>query len=440
MFELICRQAQRIQEHRHLKKGARARQRAISRAACSMSLEPLEGRQLLSAAHHGHHGHALHTILFSQAPTSVQTGLDTDATNHSLADPTDSTQVILGNSNGVETYSVVISSTGATTRLTVDQDGNEITAPTTSTTTFGDLGTSDSAASTEISAIATAKNLTGLSSTTNVNVVTQSDGTVTYSVRLKRSATSKHRARKMTVSVDASGDPVGNQDLPFSVIPTTIQNGLNANAPTGATALDSTSTQDVSVQTIDGVTLYTTSYTFGSTTSQVTVKKDGSVGTLPTHTTTTYADLTTSDSTAATEMQTLATAEGAGTIDTTTSVDVYTEANGTILYSVSVAATDSTTSTTFNLTITVDAAGNPTTLPGRRFGDGFGGGGFDHRFFGDPGDGASPGDQTGGGGGGGGGCMGGPGSSGSSGSNSGSNNTGTTTSARPFGFFGGRFF
>lgn len=427
MFEFIRNQARRIQQQRHIKRGARARQKAIS-----MSIESLEGRQLLSAAHLGHRGRLVHELQFSELPSAIQAGLTQDASDHSVAAPVDTDDVILGNANGVETYSLVVNSTGATTRLTVDQDGAEVTSPTTSTTTYADLKTSDATAATEIASIATAKNLTAPADGKTVFVVTKSDGSVTYSMRLTRTATSKHKARKILVSVDADGNPVGNQDVPFSVLSSTIQAGINANLPTGATALAADATQDVSVQTIDGITLYTTNFTVDSTTTPVTVKIDGSVGALPTHTTTTYADLTTSDATAATEIQTLATAEGAGTIDTTSTVDVYTEATGTVLYSVTVTANDATTTNTYDLTITVDAAGNPTTLPGRGFDHGIGRGGFDGRFFAGANEGA-----------GGGGC---PGmSGGDSGSNSGgdsgsSGSTTTTTSSRTISLLSRRFF
>src|SRR5262249_30262080 len=69
-----------------------------------------------------------------------------------------------------------------------------------------------------------------------------------------------------------------------------------------------------------------------------------------------------------TELQTLATADGvAGTIASTQTVDAYDEANGTTIYSVTLQATktgDTSGATyTFNLTISVDQNGNPTTLP-----------------------------------------------------------------------------
>ncbi len=361
------------------KKARRALLSAIAQQQPSaFGLEPLEGRQLLTASHH--HGHSLNTILFSQAPMVVQNDLDTDATSHGLTDPSVSDTVYLNNVNGVETYSVRISSAGAVTKLTVDQLGDAVTAPTTTTTTFGAL--SGTSAATEISAIATALGLTAPASTTSV-LSTISNGTTTYSIRLKHSSTStakKHR-KSVIITVDANGNPLGNENITFSVLPSAIQGAINGNLPSGATALTSDSTQSVRVRTVDGVVLYSTDFTVSGATSTVTVNAAGDVASLPAQTTTTFSTLT---STMRNSLQTLATANGvSGTIADTQSIDVYTEANGTVLYSATLTATSSTdTSSTFDITITVDSDGDPTTLPrrdlfggrrGRHFGFGFGG-------------------------------------------------------------------
>ncbi|HEX3357244.1 MAG TPA: hypothetical protein VHS31_09760 [Tepidisphaeraceae bacterium] len=365
------------------KKAHRAVLRAVSQTpASSFGLEPLEGRQLLSASHSAllshHHRHSVDTIQFSQAPAAVQTGLDTDATSHSLTDPAATDTVYLNNVNGVETYSVRISSSGAVTTLTVDQLGDAVTAPTTSTTTFGAL--SGTSAATEISAIATALGLTAPASSTSV-LSTTSNGTTTYSIRLKHSSTSanKKHPRGVVITVDANGNPVGNENITFSVLPSAIQGAINGNLPSGATALTSDSTQSVRVRTVDGVVLYSTDFTVNGTTSTVTVNAAGDVAGLPTQTTTTFGALS---STVQTSLQTLATANGvSGTIADTQSIDVYTEANGAVLYSATLTATSSTDSTsTFDITITVDSDGDPTTLPRRdlfvgRRGRGFGRGG-----------------------------------------------------------------
>jgi len=132
--------------------------------------ERLEDRRLLSGSHgihsHGLHGIAGNTIEFSQAPAAVQAGLDTLVTNAGLTAPAaDSTQtVFLANRNGVETYKIDVTGTGTDTWLTVDASGAAYTKPTTTTTTWGTLNGADtgsnSAAATEIAAIATALGLT----------------------------------------------------------------------------------------------------------------------------------------------------------------------------------------------------------------------------------------------------------------------------------------
>jgi hypothetical protein len=342
------------------------------------------------------------TITFSQAPSAVQTGLTTLASTDGQAAPTSTQTVYLGNTNGVETYTLHDNTTGTSTSITVDQNGNPVTKPTDSTTTFGDLSSSDSAAATEISAIATALNLTAPTDTTTINVSTTSAGAVTYSVHLSSTSSTAMPVAASTpalsgidpggpmipvggfggdlISVDASGNPVGNQRLPFSVLPAGIQSAINSNVPSGATALSSSSTQIVRVETIDGVTLYTTTFDSTGTTSTITVNSTGTLVSLPSQTT---ADFSTIPQTAQNELQTLATADGVTTtISATQTVDVYTEANGTVIYSVSLSTASSTTSSSSSfgnfgdtITIAVDAAGNPTVPSGGGFGGGYGGGG-----------------------------------------------------------------
>lgn len=347
------------------------------------------------------HGHILSTIPFSEAPTAVQNGLTTLAATDHLAAPTATDTVHLGNRNGIETYSLLITSTGTQTDITVDQNGNPVTQPTLTTTTFGTLsgtGTgSDAAAAAEITAIASALGLTAPASNDTVNVSTAAGGAVTYSIHLARSTSSTTTTddddffgdRGETISVDANGNPVGAQELPFSVMPTKIQNGINAHLPTGATALATTSTQSVRVLTIDGTTYYSTTFDTSGTQTTVTVDAAGDLASLPSSST---ADFSTIPAAAQTELQTLATANGvSGTISGTQTVNVFNEGNGTTIYSVSLSATDSTTSQTYMFTISVDQAGNP-TVPPQNFGSGpgdcgggFAGGGFAGLFG--PGDG-----------------------------------------------------
>jgi hypothetical protein len=349
--------------------------------------EPLEGRQLLSGSlHHGPGrggfagGGA--TIEFSQAPSAVQSGLTSLAATDNVTAPAATDTVFLGNSNGVETYTVRETSAGTVTRLTVDSAGHAVTAPTRGSTTFGAI---DNAPVTdEINAIATALNLTAATSTTKVNTSTASDGTITYSLRLTSASTTttgKH-SRGAVITVDSTGLPVGNQTLPFSTLPTAIQNGLSSHAPSG-TAI--AATQKVRVATIDGVNTYSATFTSTGTRTTITVDSAGALVSLPTRSTTTFAD-SSIPAAAKTELQTLATDKGvSGTIADTQTVGVLTEVNGTTIYSVAL-----TDSNGHRVRISVDQAGNPTVPPnggGLGFGFGFGG---DHgeRGKGGPGGGA----------------------------------------------------
>ncbi|HET6248714.1 MAG TPA: hypothetical protein VFE47_13510 [Tepidisphaeraceae bacterium] len=353
-------------------------------------MEPLENRRLLHGfgfgfgfGGHGHDGGGfggggfggnVSSIEFSQAPTAVQTGLDNLATADNLTAPTATQTVQLGNRNGEETYTIDLIGTGTFSALTVDATGSPVTAPTHTAPTFGDI--TDTAVTNEFTAIATALSLTAPTSTTAVQVSAPAGSTVsTYTVRLTNSSGNGHGGRSITI--DSNGNPVGTQSLPFSVFSTTIQDGLNTNMPTGATALAATSTQTVHVRTLNGVTTYSTTYTTSGTTTTVTVNASGQLTKLPSHTT---AQFSTIPAPTQTEIQTLATADGvAGTIATTQNVQVYDEANGTTIYSVTLQAskTGSTSGKTYtvNLTFAADQNGNPTTVPqngGGDFGSSFG--------------------------------------------------------------------
>lgn len=333
-------------------------------------------------------GQIVDTIQFSQAPTAVQNGLKALASTDSLAAPTSTQTVYLGNSNGVETYTLHYTSSGTTTRITVDPNGNAVTQPVEGTTTWATLsGTgagSNSKAAAEITAIATALGLTAPTATTSVNVSTASSGTATYTVKLTSSSSSSTTSTEedgTSISVDSNGNPVGHESIPFSTLPSAIQNGLNNNKPSGATALGSSSTQTVDVLTANGVTFYSTSFTTNGTTTTVTVNASGTATSLPA---TTNAQFSTIPSAAQTELQTLATANGvAGTISSTQSVTVYNEGNGTTIYSVTLSGTNSS-SQTINVTVSSDQNGNPTVPPrnhrgcgGDGSGESGGGGGWD---------------------------------------------------------------
>jgi hypothetical protein len=325
---------------------------------------------------YGGFGRQIDSIAFDLTPTAVQSGLTSLAGTDGLTAPTSTQLVHLGNSNGVETYSLDYTTTGTQSRITVDENGHPVTAPT--TITWADLSgtgaSSDAAAAAEITTIATALSLTAPTDTTVVNVSTTASGSV-YSVRLSSSSstsTSTEYDPGRTITVDSNGNPVGNQNIPFSTLPSTIQGYINANLPTGATALDPTSTQTVNVRTIDGVATYATRFTTTGTTSTVTVDLAGDVVTPTAPTTETFSAI---PQLAQTELQALATAEGVtATIATTQTVKVFAELNGTTVYSVTLSDTDSTTSDTYNITVSSDQLGDPTVPPG--FGGGFAGAGF----------------------------------------------------------------
>jgi hypothetical protein len=287
----------------------------------------------------------------------VQAGLTTLAGTDDVTAPTSTTVVHLGNVQGQELYTVDITSGSTDTKLTVNQIGTAVTPPTQSTTTFGAI--TNTAVTAEITAIASAENLTAPTSSTTVNTTTLADGTTIYCVALSPSSSSSttQNSQPVQIAVDSNGNPVGNELVPLSTLSTAIQSGLTSNAPTGATALTSTSL--INVQTIDGVTLYTARYSTSGVNSTVTVNSSGTLTSLPSSTQTTFSAI---PSAAQTEIQTLATADGdTSTIASTQSVMELTEANGTVLYTVQLVNSSSSNSTP--IMITVDSSGNPTVLP-----------------------------------------------------------------------------
>lgn len=350
-----------------------AKQVFSNRPISPFSVETLESRRLLSASWGfgggfggGHRGQ---TIEFSQAPAAVQAGLTSLASTDKVAAPTSTQEVYLGNKNGVETYSIEETGTGTDTRLTVDVNGKPVTAPTTSTTTFGAI--TNTAVTGEISKIATALGLTAPASTQTVHVTTNSAGTSIYTVGLTASTSSTttgsssgEYVRHVRISVDSDGNPVGNENIPFSALPATIQNGLIAHEPSGV-SLTSASTQKVKVRTIDGVNTYTMVFNSTGTRTSITVNDAGTLVSLPSTSTTTFADV---PSKASAELQTLANDDGVtGTISSTQTVRVSTEPSGTTVYTVRL--TDSSGNA---VRISVDENGNPTVPPS----DSLGGGGF----------------------------------------------------------------
>jgi len=364
----------------------------------------LESRRLLSGSFHpfffpggggggGHFGNG-NAIQFDQAPPAAQTALDGLATGDALTppDPATSTQtVFLGNSNGVETYTIYLGTTAPLTKLTVDINGNVPVAPTITTETFAALTTNNPASAAEITAIAAGVNLTPPTATTNVQVSTPTaPAGPTFTVSLPSAIATGWHHHSTNISVDDLGNPVGDQTLPFSVLPTAIQTGLNGLAPVGATPYAATSTQPVFVDSQNGGTTYSVVFTGVGTQTKVTFAiVDGNPVTPPGSTQTTFGAVQTMAAAAAAELQTLATADGITTpIASTQAVTQYNEGNGvTVLYTVRLAGTPVTTpwggTYTPYTTITVDQAGNPTVLPrggddwGFGFCDNFGGeGGF----------------------------------------------------------------
>ena len=353
-------------------------------------LESLESRQLLS-------GSGLQDVLtgtapmtlagtpnkihLSAAPVAVQGGLTQLASDDGLASPAATQAVKLGNPNGMESSSVTQSGAGVSTRLTVDQNGKAVTQTSRMTTTWDAFNATaaHSAAATEITAIASSLSLTAPTSSTPVTAIGTPAGGTNFVVTLASSDSSgntsgRHRgARNVTISVDGTGNPVGNQRLPFSVIPTAIQTALTANVPAGATAptdtapTSATAFTDISVvnvHTVDGVTLYSATVNSPGMNTTITVNAAGALTSLPIHTTTTFGELS---SAAQTELQTLSTQYGApAMIDASQKIDVLTEANGTGLYSLTakVSSTDANGAVhANNVVMTVDTAGNPTTPP-----------------------------------------------------------------------------
>lgn len=357
-----------------------------------VKMEDLEGRALFSfgpgishevfAGSAPSYARSLHVITFDQAPDAVQTGLTSLASSKGVTAPTAETKVALQNIEGAELYTIVSKDAGTVTRLTVDDEGNAVTAPTRSEITWADLtGSGDdanAAAAAEINKIVAALELEAPADTDTVRVLTKTDGTKVYTVVLSSaeegaSTAFKHRHGLM-IAVDSSGNPVGNTKLPFSVLPTVIRDGLNANAPTGATPFASDSDESVKIKTVDGVTLYTATFTSDGSETEVTVNKAGALTSGVENSTTTFGELS---SIVQTAIQDLVTDAGGDILDATTSVAVSTRADGEALYTVSVEVTKTNTNGeeyTVTMKITVDADGNPTIVPGPGFGRGGPGG------------------------------------------------------------------
>jgi hypothetical protein len=169
-------------------------------------------------------------------------------------------------------YTVVLTpSTGTKITLTSDEDGNPVTPPTSSKTTFGDV--TDAAATDELASLAAALNLTAPTSTTSVTVRTD-DGLTTYTVSLAPSSGTGHHVQ---ITVDAAGNPAGNERIPFSALNSTIAGGLTSLA--SAESLTIAGTQNVLVSTSGGVTTYTVRLTSSGQSVEFTVDNTGAAAT-----------------------------------------------------------------------------------------------------------------------------------------------------------------
>ncbi|MFA6046122.1 MAG: hypothetical protein WC718_14150 [Phycisphaerales bacterium] len=345
--------------------------------SAASNFENLEGRLVLSAgdllSSDGlrdalERSHGAVTIQFAQLPSVIQQGIDTLAGQRGLTPPAaDSTEIVfLNNRNGVETFSFDFAGTDTHTILTVDQNGNAVTPPARSTSTWAVLnGTgagSNAAAASEIGAIASALRLNVPTDSTVVKVTTNASGDSTYSVSLRAAA---GRGRSTTITVDQNGNPVGKQDLPFSVLPVAIRTGLNNARPAGAAALDDASIQKVTVATKNGVTSYSTIFTANGARTTVTVNAAGSLPSLPSRSKTTFGVIP-----VAAKGELLSRALAAGVpngIPDSQQVSIYDEANGTVLYTVNLKAQKTLLNgrtANVNVYFTVDQNGNPTSLPG----------------------------------------------------------------------------
>jgi hypothetical protein len=252
------------------------------------SFESLEGRRLLSAsAAHIKHDIEVHSSTSTTTTTTPSTttfsGLQTsdvaaynELTSLATADKTTiaSTQTVyIRPVNSTTTYYTVVltPSTGTKITLTADEDGNPVTPPTSSTTTFGAV--TDTAATAELTSLATALDLTAPTSTTSVTVRV-ADGLTTYTVDLPPSSGTGHDVK---VTVDAAGNPAGSEKIPFSALPSVVSAGLTTLA--SADSLTIASTQSVIVATSGGVTTYTVRLSSSGQSVEYTVDTTGAAAT-----------------------------------------------------------------------------------------------------------------------------------------------------------------
>lgn len=290
----------------------------------------------------------------------MQSGLTNLAAANNLPGPRANQRVTLGNANGIETYSFAHGKGNEVVpnpKITVDVNGDPVPATTHSTTTFGAI--SNSTVTDEFNAIAAGLDVTASASTDNVIVTTLPTGTVVYSRKLHGTGAPKG----VTISVDDSGLPVGNEigateKVPFIALDSTIQDGINNDAPVGAVAIDPASNQIVVVRTLNGITTFSVPFTVGGVKTTVTVDASGDTAALPSQTTDVFSNLFVA---AHDELQQLAKDNGfGGIIKSSHAVTAYDEANGTVVYGISISEHEA--GGIHNFAVWVDQDGNPTTL------------------------------------------------------------------------------
>ncbi len=335
-------------------------------------VEPLESRQLFSAAgvtttlieFHPSSGVNVqyftqyHAIRFDQAPSAVQNGLTALAAAKNAPAPAEDQKIILGNANGIETYSFIKGPARfkrPDPEFTVDVNGDSVASTTKSTTTFGTI--SNSAVTDEFDAIAAGLNVSAPASTDGIIVTTLPTGKVIYSRKFQGAGAPKG----VRISVDDTGLPVGNEiggtsKVPFSALSSVIQDGLNNNAPAGASAINPSSNQIVTVRTLNGITTFSARFVANGVKTTVTVDSTGAVVTLPSQSTSVFSNIPLA---ARDEIQQLASDNGfGGTINSSHAVTVYDEANGTLIYGINISMHKSGGMYSFDLW--VDQDGNPT--------------------------------------------------------------------------------
>ena len=371
----------------------------------AVTVEPLEDRRLLSASRFSGSvsavgGHSATPIEFSQAPAAVQSGLTSLGLDRPSGpadrDPDGLPPKRQRPGNLQHRHHRHRHQQRADRQAGRHAgDRRRPRAPPRSAPSAAPATGSNAAAANEITAIATALNLTAPTATTSIKVSTASTGVSTYTVRLSPASTTTTTTtttttpplhfRTVTISVDSNGNPVGNQSIPFSAIPTSIQTALNKTKPSGATALAATATQtrprphaerrhhlfahlhrhrhadhrDRQRRRRADQPAQQQHHHLQPTCRPATPRRPPSYRPWPPPTASPTA------------------------IATGQTVNVYDEGNGTTIYSVTVGVTQTTDSGftyTRDVTVSVDQAGNPTTLPqdggGRGGFGGFGGFGF----------------------------------------------------------------